>query len=415
LRESFASTSRGACSRQSITLVKPMKIRTLIVDDEPLARRKIREFLKEDRESEVVGECAAGAQPVSAVRSATPDLLFLDVQMPGMDGFTVAQKIKANPQLASATILILTSLGRQGDGARCRELGVAAYLVKPIHQYELLEALGRCVRVSTLAKRPSAAPALDKADGRPLRILVAEDNAINQKVAVRTLEKQGHRVVVAETGTEALDALDAQSFDLILMDVQMPEMDGLEATARLREREKATGRHLPVIAMTAHAMKGDRERCLAAGMDGYVSKPVQGNELIRAIDAVVEGPPPAKPEPAPNGKHGAGFDREAALARLEGDEELLRELVGIFLEDCPRLLQGMREALAQGDATALSRLAHKLKGSAGYLEAAEVCAAAQRLESLKAEAGVVPAGPLLQALEEHVNRLLPALKTLVHG
>jgi two-component system sensor histidine kinase/response regulator len=213
-----------------------------------------------------------------------------------MDGFELAGQIKRRQEartLPRATLLLLTSAGQAGDAARCRDLGIKAHLMKPIKQSELLAtilaALGTAPRrdmgmgAAPLALE-SAAPSAAVGDGpRPLRILLAEDNPINQKLAVRLLQKQGYAVAVVEDGKEALAALERESFDVVLMDVQMPEMDGLETTGHIRAREQGTGRHVPVIAMTAHAMKGDRERCLQAGMDGYISKPVQPAELFEAI------------------------------------------------------------------------------------------------------------------------------------
>ena len=183
------------------------------------------------------------------------------------------------------TIMMLTSAGQRGDAARCRELGLEGYLTKPVSQSELLDAV---LRVAG-SKRPEAKPALVtrhslREEGRSLRILLAEDNAVNQLLTSRVLEKHGHNVVTAGSGRAALEQLEKTSFDLILMDIQMPEMDGFEATAAIRKEEESTGKHLPIIAMTAHAMEGDRERCLAAGMDGYIAKPVEATALIDAIE-----------------------------------------------------------------------------------------------------------------------------------
>jgi CheY-like chemotaxis protein len=219
-------------------------------------------------------------------------LVLLDGQMPDLDGFAVADEIKKDPDLAQATVMMLTSAGRRGDGARCRDMGIAAYLVKPIRGSELLEAIRRALgNPSSGASRSRVitSHALREMPGK-LRILLAEDNVINRLVAVRLLEKRGHSITVAVNGREVLAALEnpaAGPFDVVLMDVQMPEMDGFEATAAIRHKEKTLGTHLPIVAMTAHAMKGDRERCLAAGMDGYVSKPIQARDLFDAIAGLV--------------------------------------------------------------------------------------------------------------------------------
>jgi two-component system sensor histidine kinase/response regulator len=218
-------------------------------------------------------------------------LALLDVQMPGTDGVVLANKIRLDPKLQSMTLIMLTTAGSR-DVARSRELGITAFLAKPIKQSELLDCIkqslghgGQLLEASSLVTRPSAPER-----GRGLRVLLAEDNSVNQKLGVRLLERRGYAVVVAETGRAALEALAKQPFDLVLMDVQMPEMDGLEATALIREREKTTGKHIPIIAMTANAMIGDRERCLAAGMDAYVSKPIQIRELLAVIETFLPAP-----------------------------------------------------------------------------------------------------------------------------
>ena len=220
-----------------------------------------------------------------AHEAGTPfPLILLDGQMPEMDGFAVAEAIKERPHLAAATIMMLTSAGRPGDGARCRELGIAAYLLKPVSQRDLLQAI---LQARHAAATPQAAMLVTRHSLREARshahILLVEDNAVNQKLALRLLEKRGYRVTVAGDGREALAALEKQRFDLILMDVQMPEMDGFQATRAIREREKASGEHIPIVAMTAHAMKGDQERCLAAGMDAYVAKPIRAGEFYAKV------------------------------------------------------------------------------------------------------------------------------------
>jgi two-component system, sensor histidine kinase and response regulator len=221
-------------------------------------------------------------------------LVLLDAQMPEMDGFTLAERIKQDPGLAGAVVLMLTSADQAGDAARCQALGIAAYLIKPIKQSELLEAiltaLGRQPQKEARATLNPHRPLGE--DQRRLRILLAEDNVVNQRLAARLLQKRGHTVTVVPNGKEALAALKWQSFDLVLMDVQMPQMDGFEATAEIRRREESMGAHTPIIAMTAHAMKGDRERCIAAGMDAYIPKPIQPRELFEALESLTQSPAP---------------------------------------------------------------------------------------------------------------------------
>ncbi len=208
--------------------------------------------------------------------------------MPEMDGFTLAEQIQRRPELAGATIMMLTSAGRMGDAARCRELGISAYLVKPIRQEELLEAICLVLQKSQPKKTHKLVTRHTLREERHrLRILLAEDNRVNQTLAARLLQKRGHAVTIVEDGKAALAALEAGSFDLVLMDVQMPEMDGLEATAAIRGMERSAGGHIPIIAMTAHALVGDQERCLAAGMDGYISKPIRTSQLFATIESLV--------------------------------------------------------------------------------------------------------------------------------
>jgi CheY-like chemotaxis protein len=211
-------------------------------------------------------------------------LILLDGQMPEMDGFTLAEMIQKDPELVGATIMLLTSAGHLGDAARCRELGISAYLVKPIRQGELLEGICIVLNLSAQKETPLVTRHTLREARHRSRILLVEDNAVNQTLAVRLLEKRGYTVTVAGDGRQALTAMDKEHFDLVLMDVQMPEMDGFEATAAIREKERSGGKHIPIIAMTAHALKGDEERCLSAGMDAYISKPIRTNELFATIE-----------------------------------------------------------------------------------------------------------------------------------
>jgi two-component system, sensor histidine kinase and response regulator len=233
------------------------------------------------------GRAALQALEIAKSTGRPFPLILLDGQMPEMDGFALAERIKKDPGLVGATIMMLTSAGHLGDAARCRELGISAYLVKPIRQGELLEAI--CSVLNQASQKTSSLVTrhtLQEARNR-LRVLLAEDNAVNQTLAVRLLEKRDFLVSVAANGRDTLAAFEKEDFDLVLMDIQMPEMDGFEATAAIREIERRTGRHVPIIAMTAHALKGDQERCLAAGMDAYISKPIRTNELFATIESAL--------------------------------------------------------------------------------------------------------------------------------
>jgi CheY-like chemotaxis protein len=219
-------------------------------------------------------------------------LVLSDVNMPQMDGFTLFESTRSNPKYQNIPFILLTSAARPGDVARCREIGVAAHLIKPVKQSLLMNAIVNTVgesRISIKEHSRTSRSDISESQIRSLRILLAEDNAVNQKFAVRAIEKAGHEVVVASNGREAVNTWQCGRYDVVLMDVQMPEMDGLEATKTIRdiERNRKSVSRTPIIAMTANAMKGDRERCLDVGMDGYVSKPVKRETLFAEITRVL--------------------------------------------------------------------------------------------------------------------------------
>jgi CheY-like chemotaxis protein len=269
----------------------PEDAQFLVVDDNETNRRILRDLLAKYGAGVAVADSAQAALALMRERAEAGKpvtLLVTDGHMPEMDGFALASEVKGDPKLAGAAIMLLTSAGQRGDGARCRDLGISAYLNKPVSQSELREAI-----FMMLDRQPAdgAAAGLitrhairEKVAARSLKILLAEDNVVNLKLAVRMLEKRGHRVTVAGTGREAVDALQAEEFDLVLMDIQMPEMDGFEATAAIRQSERGTGRHQPIVAMTAHAMKGDDQRCVDAGMDGYLAKPIRRPDLYALLE-----------------------------------------------------------------------------------------------------------------------------------
>jgi CheY-like chemotaxis protein len=266
-------------------------LKVLVVDDNRTNRRILEGMLRrwDMKPTSVEGGEEALTQLSTARAAAEPYALILtDMHMPMMDGFSLVERIRQRPELSTATIMMLTSAGHRGDVVRCQELGVAAYLLKPIRQSELREAIARVLGrkeqkgAIPLVTRYSLQDARDPLS--TLRVLLVEDNPVNRLLATRLLEKRGHRVVVAENGREALDALENESYDLVFMDVQMPEIDGIEATLAIREREKTNGKHQPIIALTAHAMKGDHERCLDAGMDAYLSKPIRTQELDEILE-----------------------------------------------------------------------------------------------------------------------------------
>jgi signal transduction histidine kinase/DNA-binding response OmpR family regulator len=269
-------------------------LRVLVVDDNGTNRRILQDILTywQMQPTTVSAGALALAELRRGVAAGQPfDLVLLDAMMPELDGFAVAECIRTAPETARLPVLMLTSSGQLGETARCRTLGVDGYLIKPIKQSDLLDAILTALGNRSAEVEPVPLRAADATAMRPLRVLLAEDNLVNQKLVTRMLEPHGHVVEVAANGRAALEALERAAFDLVLMDVQMPEMDGFEATAAIRAAERSSGAHLPIIAMTAHAMKGDRERCLAAGMDAYLAKPVERRELLEVLAQVA--PPPA--------------------------------------------------------------------------------------------------------------------------
>ncbi|MBW3542247.1 MAG: PAS domain S-box protein [Planctomycetes bacterium] len=361
--------------------------RVLVVDDNETNRRILVEMLSGwEMPATPVGGVEEALRAIRAADAAGQpfQLVLADVNMPRIDGFTFAEKIKHDPQLGGTVIMMLTSGDRPGDVARCTEVGAAAYLMKPVKQSELFDAI-----VAALgAVAPEAAGRAEDAPAAiempPLEILLAEDSPANQKLAVGMLQRWGHRVTVANNGKQAVAAAGTSDFDLILMDVQMPEMDGLEATRVIRSAERAAGRHVPIVAMTAHAMKGDRERCLAAGMDSYIAKPVRARRLQETIADVVgqcrcpdeaaaapREQPAAVPFTTTQGRSADGkstrpqsvrFDPARVLDVVDGDRELMRDVLEAFLEESPVVLAKLRRGLEHNDPPAVQLAAHTIKG-----------------------------------------------------
>ncbi|MFZ0911260.1 MAG: response regulator, partial [Candidatus Acidiferrales bacterium] len=278
----------SAVAPKDLAILREMRV--LIVDDNEANRQILLKILSRWHTKPIAVE--SGAKALTVLREGQGlgrnfSLILLDAQMPEMDGFVVAETIKRNPEWGVATIMMLSSAGQRGDAKRCRELGIAAYLTKPVQQAELLDAVLTALGaapVSTSITPPLITRHSLRENKHHLRILLVEDNAVNELLADRLLEKRGHEVTIARNGKEALATIEKQSFDVVLMDVQMPEMDGFEATAAIRRIEKGSGNHVPIIAMTAHAMVGDKERCIEAGMDNYIAKPIRPEELTEMLE-----------------------------------------------------------------------------------------------------------------------------------
>ena len=394
-------------------------IRALVVDDNAVNRRVLHDLLR--RQQMLPAGAASGAEALQALQQASAEgrpfeLVLLDANMPAMDGFEAAARIRDLAGIAGPTIMMLSSSGQYGESERCRALGIANHLTKPVDCRDLLNALRRALG----RERPGSSsrhgdshvksgPAV-LAVARPpvvdppqrIRVLLVEDNAVNQKLASSLLERRGHTVTVAANGHEALAALERESFDLVLMDVQMPVMGGFEATARIRERERASGAHQLIVAMTAHAMKGDRERCLDAGMDDYLTKPLDSRRLyalIEEISARIDSCPAAMPAVS-----------DQLLARVGGDHELLAEISRLFVDDAPNHLERIGAAIAARDGEALRRAAHALKGAAANFDADHVVDAARRLEEIGRDGDLTGHEAVWRTLTVEIDRLLSTLR-----
>jgi len=369
-------------------------IRVLVVDDNDTNRKILTRMTALWGMLPSAAESAASALATlqAAHQQDAPfRVVLLDGCMPGTDGFQTAALIRANVDDLRAIILMLTSSGQAGEAARCQELGIAAYLLKPVLRSDLKNALLTVLgsqQVDPTNSRLITRHTLREAPHK-LRILVAEDNEVNQTLVVRLLQKMGHEAVIAKDGTEALSLAATEPVDLILMDVQMPVMDGLAATRAIREAEKISGKHLPIFAITARAMKGDDELCLRAGMDGYISKPIRFSDVENALATVSNASPARRTE----------WSQTEALERVGGDEHLLRELCQIFLRESPKLLEKLKHAVAQEDSAAVQKAAHSLKGEVSYLSADNVSRTAQRLEQMGAEKNLAGAAALVESLE----------------
>jgi two-component system sensor histidine kinase/response regulator len=411
----FDRQPAAAADRLRDPVVDLQHLSVLVVDDSATNRRILREVLRSWGLAPDVAE--SGGEALKALedahRKGRPYVLaLLDDHMPGMDGTMLARRIKDDPRFAPTALVMLTSGAHADAPARGRKAGVAARLTKPVKQSDLLETVlaivgGGAARRDRRTARPRAESAR-----RPLRVLLAEDNPVNQRVVVRTLEKRGHHVVTAANGQLALDALGragGNGFDVVLMDVQMPELDGLAATGIIRTREQASGGHVPIIAMTAHAMQGDRDRCLSAGMDEYLAKPIRPDELVELVERVAARQSAARrPQPVKE-TDGVVFDEEQAAARLDGDRRLLHEVLDIYRADASSLVKRVLDAASAADLDGLRRAAHALKGTLGTIGAPRAFAAAARVEEAAARGDGPDAAALVDALQTELAALNTAL------
>ena len=409
----------------------PPKLRgmkVLIVDDNSTNRRILEEMIRVRGMQPVVS--ADANQAIELMREAHSNgedfpLVLTDVNMPDNDGFTLTEWIKSDEFLQSAVVMVLTSGDRPGDLKRCRELGVAAHLMKPVKQSELLNAIVVAFGIST-AEQDSRedTPSGPTVEVPPLRILLAEDAIPNQLLAVGLLKKWNHTITIANNGKQAIALLETKPFDLVLMDVQMPEMDGLEATAAIRRMESARElplqpkRHIPIIATTAHAMKGDEERCRQAGMDGYVSKPIRVKKLHEQIAQFYSQPASTETANADAPKStqpvGEAIDWSVAMESVQGDEELLRVVAKAFLVERKEQQRQLRTSIESGDADGIRRTAHLLKGVASTFGAHVAMSRAEDLEAKGRSNNLDGAPELFASLCDAIDQAADVLTEFVN-
>jgi signal transduction histidine kinase/CheY-like chemotaxis protein len=397
----------------------------LIVDDHALSRQILRDMVKSLGLKAIVAADAPAALAAQeqAVAAGKPiGLAIIDAAMPGQDGFTLVGRMKHSGLPMPATVLMLSSAERQAKLARGKALSPCVTTTKPVKRSDLVKAIRNLLgQAPALEQAPSPPASIAEFNEHALagscrqsRILLVDDNPFNQKVGKLKLEKGGHHVEVAGSGPEALAALErspgAPGFDVVFMDMQMPDMDGLEATLAIRQREKGTGRRVPVIAMTAHALADVRNRCEQAGMDGYVAKPIQDEELWRELERVLPSGGPGEPPPVQEGP--ADYDQKAVLDRVAGNLQLLQELLEIFRDDCARLLPELRTALERQDAPAVRQAAHTVKGMVSFFAAPTATEAAYNLEKLGASGDVAAGQPPFVVLVQEIERLQAALTSI---
>lgn len=438
-RMQVAEASGGQFDRSQKSVARLHQLPVLVVDDNATNRRVVSAMLADWSLQPTI--CENADQAMTELRRAADHgqpfpLILVDALMPGVDGFMLIERIRSDAALRHATILMLSSADRQLFRERCAGLPVSAYVEKPVSPPDLLDAILTAVQGSRTIPRHAPRTTVTN---RPLRVLVAEDTPANQKVITRILSKRGHDVQIAVNGRECVDHTLQDTFDAVLMDVQMPIMDGIQATNAIRQREQQSGHHLPIIAMTAHAMRGDREECLAAGMDEYVSKPIDAEHLIQVLESVAGSPaladaearpadrasPETQPDIAPapgsadaetpTGTQATGeasaavWDESAALRRLGNDRELLNDLIDYFHEDAPELLTALNESLRTNNAAERTRAAHSLKGLCGNFEARTAVQLAADVQALDDSTDPQHAAGLVSQLQSAVQQLAEQL------
>ncbi len=396
----------------------------LIVDDNETSRGILEGMLKSWSMYPVLAKSGYEALKILENKREAGERFWvavIDAHMPKIDGFELAERIRDDYEALQIPVIMLIAAGLKGDIEQCKKLKVSGYLTKPISQPEMFKAVQTILTGQTeVREEPDPfTKTVRTSNQRRLKILAAEDNQVNQDLVSQIVSKLGHQATVVKSGQEALETLESTApgtFDLILMDVQMPEMDGFEATAAIRTYEQKTGTHTPIIGVTAYALKGDRERCIEAGMDGYIGKPVQISELHKTIEETMrqthQSEDPNCTDDNPKGEAGV-FDFEAAMTQVDGDEELLLDITAVFLETCQDQLTELQEALNAGDGEALSRAAHSMKGSVGNFGAKSAFDICLKLETMGRNDDLADAWNVYSELEGQIRQLSTELEGLL--
>jgi PAS domain S-box-containing protein len=394
-------------------------IRALVVDDNATTRRLTKEMLDS---WQIEAHFASNAEQARQILSEDHDvdLVLIDSDMPGSDGFSLALWIR-DQHLKDLRVVMMLTFPHLKRKAEFEELGIKAGVIKPLNPPELhnvlLVALGKKKMDADIARTRKGPGAKSRMPRRSLKILVAEDTPFNQTFILRLLEKNGHQPILVENGRQALEAFNPDTFDVVLMDVQMPELDGFEATREIRKLEAGSGSHMPIIAMTAYATEGDRERCLEAGMDDYVSKPISASKLFQAIEALV--PAEAEEQASPSGGSAAdghqfvSLNAEGLIRSFENDQDLFQELVEIFLNDFPQMLSALRDSLESDDPKTFKRTAHSLKGMLRNFQAESAAETAFELEQIGERGKLDGADQIVDSLTGQLEEVSRKLKQVV--
>ena len=390
------------------------EITALVVDDNASSRRIAKDILEEWQMEVKFASNAEEARQILSANGTSDmpvDLALIDSDMPGSDGFALAQWVK-DQKIKDLPLIMMLTFPHLKRKTEFKQLDIKTSVIKPLNPSEMLNAVSAALG----KKMPDAEPPKKVIEAgsinitQPLKILVAEDTPFNQTFILRLLEKNGFHPTLVENGQQAVERFDPDKFDVILMDVQMPEMDGFEATREIRKLEKQSGGHIPVIAMTAYATEGDRERCLAAGMDDYVSKPISASKLFKAIEVLIAPEKSASPMDEPEGD---SLNKDGLIKSFKNDQSLLKELVEIFINDYPQMLNTLRKSLETTDAKTFSRTAHSLKGMLRNFQAEAAADTAFDLEKRGRQEQLDGVDQIIETLAGQLDRVARKLKDLV--